>query len=188
MNDLNDYSKKLRKKKKMDDIYSTLQNSCKSLEISGTITTIYQFFLNFEKLHSYNTDKKLNDLKFRYYIKKNSFFDSFITKNFKKDSIIIYGNVNVYSWSCKKWGYTPSLAKRFQKLGYQLYFQDEYYTSKLCCLCGVELENLRFWSKEEPVRGIVKCACIPLYRNRDINASINILNKFKKRFEETNIN
>ena len=184
LNDINYYTNYLITKNEMKEIYTDLHQSCKTTKSSVINSKINSFLRNFNNLYKFNCNKKLNELKFKYYIRKNNYLDHFINLKFK-DKIIIFGSVKVHSWTCKKYGFTENMIKRFKKLKFKIYLQDELNTTKLCHLCNKILKEPKIPStckkeNKKRINGVRKCVCNNLFQNRDVNASVNILKKFKR--------
>jgi hypothetical protein len=83
LNLLNSYKNYLINKNEMKIVYFDLHKFCKTTKITNINIKINSFLLNFNKLYKFNCNKKLNELKFKYYIFKNQYLDGGIMKNFK---------------------------------------------------------------------------------------------------------
>ena len=89
----------------------------------------------------------------------------------------------------------------FKRAKYKVYLIDEYNTSKMCYLNGLEMERFKYvpnprpWKSNTVIRhGLLRLKNVPknnslknLLLNRDLNGSMNILEKAKCRINKKEI-
>jgi hypothetical protein len=178
------------------------KNKNKINECETTLSTENSKSVNYEKFKSYLVEKdKLNKkviefyqretwrkMKFRQYSYGKKSMDNFLNRikeTFGDNILIGYGN---WSRSTQMKHFMPTMNKGLRKQIHKKYDTitiNECNTSKKCCECYKNLDYYRYKNGEKQFRLLVCSNCVrpqvkqTVFRTRDANSSINIMNLTK---------
>ena len=176
-------------------------------EFETELSTENSKSVDYEKFKSYLVEKdKLNKkakefyqrdtwrrMKFRQYSYGKKSMDTFLNKikeTFGENILIGYGN---WSRSTQMKHFMPTMNKGLRKQIHKKYDTitiNECNTSKKCCECHNNLEYYRHKNGEKQFRLLVCSNCVrpqvkqTVFRTRDVNSSINIMNLTKSWIEK----
>jgi len=161
-----------------------MQHSRKTANIQEWKLFLNDYLRVYDALWESKTKKKRGRERFRLYSLKRGVLDRFF-RTMQVDGetkpIIAYGNATFSPTGSGECAVPTTTAYKVCSRHFTTRFVDEFRTSKLCSCCDETLRKVCYSEEDEDgsvktkeIRGLRWCTTTRMFRNRDLNAAINI--------------